>query len=273
MSDDRFSNRGFGGDRRDQGGSRSGYGNRRGGYGGRGGHGGRHNGRDDRQQDRRGGRPKVPIPDEPPFEIYCGNLPQDCVEGDFHDYIFKDSTIKSIRMVRDRDTDKFKGTAFIEFEDRDSLVASLELDGAFIEGRSIRVNVSEGKGKGGRGRGRGRGRGGGQDSRGGHDGGRGGRRYQDNDRGDRGPPGPRAGAGGDRFADRRPPQEEFKLPDAESASRRPRLNLKPRTVDAPVGQASNADSSVFGGAKPKDAKAPIEAKDETKEVTEKMEKL
>ena len=33
-------------------------------------------------------------------------------------------------MVRDRETDKFKGTAFLEFEDRESIIKALNINGA-----------------------------------------------------------------------------------------------------------------------------------------------
>lgn len=35
-----------------------------------------------------GGRDERPIPDEPPFEAYVGNLPNDVVQGDI-EYIFQ----------------------------------------------------------------------------------------------------------------------------------------------------------------------------------------
>ena len=196
--------------------------------------------------------------------------------------------MRSVRLVRDRDTDKFKGFAYVEFEDLDSLKEALTYHGALFEDRNLRVDIAETRdkrdgGRGGRGRGgqggfrgaRGGGRGGmdggswndrGNDFdgrggrggfRGGFDGGRGG--GFDGGRG--GFDGGRGGGydrrGGGRLRQQeRPPfrEDEFREPSPESAAQRPRLKLKPRTVKEPVLQKpdSERNASIFGTGKPRD---------------------
>ena len=67
--------------------------------------------------------------------------------------------IKSVHMVRDRETDKFKGFCYVEFNDRQGLVDALQRDNDIIAGsegdKPLRVDVAEDKKKDGGGRGRG----------------------------------------------------------------------------------------------------------------------
>merc|ERR1712131_100397 len=242
----------------------------------------------------RGRRQPKPIPTEPPFTAYVGNLPTTIVQGDV-DAIFAEQKVKSVRMVRDRETASFKGYVYVEFEDQESLEEALRFDGAQIEGsQRIRVDIAEQKrdrndgGRGGRG-GRGGGRGG---HRGGHRGDdRGGHRGDD-----RGEPHPRRGSDGrDRYDDRRggygqdrqqgynrdrppaerPPREEPRessdAPPAAASGGRRRLQLKPRTNPAPVGEHDRS-SAIFGAAKPREqvlAEKGLEA-DNEKHAEEKI---
>ncbi|XP_066927111.1 eukaryotic translation initiation factor 4H-like [Clytia hemisphaerica] len=166
---------GYGGGRRGRGGrggrdrggrGGGGYNNRGGGgYNNRGGGGGGY-------YQGGGGDRDVSIPEEPPFKAYVGNLPYQCVQGDV-DRIFAELKVRHINLVRDRETDEFRGFAWVEFDDKESLIKALEFDKAQFGDRKLRVNVSRNNrldgGRGGRGGGddrggrggRGRGSGGG----------------------------------------------------------------------------------------------------------------
>merc|ERR1711892_622489 len=208
----------------------------------------------------RGRRQPKPMPTEPPFTAYVGNLPQNIVQGDV-DAIFAEQKVKSVRMVRDRETAAFKGYVYVEFEDLASLEEAIGFDGAQIDGaQRLRVDIAEQK----------RDRGGDRGGRGGGFGGghRGGDRYGDRDGGrdrdgdrerdggrDRDYGGGRGGYGRDERP--RQPREEQPLrndPPAEGGSSgraRPKLNLKPRSKPADD-NAEARPSSIFGNAKPRE---------------------
>ncbi|XP_019871788.1 eukaryotic translation initiation factor 4H [Aethina tumida] len=150
---------------------------------------------------RRGGGRK-PLPSEPPFTAYIGNLPSGIVQGDVNK-IFKDLAVKNVRLVMDKETDRFKGFCYVEFHTSEDLESAIQMNGMVEVNRQlIKIDVAEGKrndrgggfDRGGRGRGGGRGggfRSGGDhrfggstedfDRRGG--GGGGGRNFNDRDRG------------------------------------------------------------------------------------------
>ncbi|XP_064612214.1 eukaryotic translation initiation factor 4H-like [Liolophura sinensis] len=271
--DDRYGDRGY--DDRGYGGDDYGYNSSRG-YGGGGG--GRSYGRDRGGGGYGGQRGPKPLPTEPPYTAYVGNLPNGIVQGDL-ELIFKGLKVRGVRIVRDRETDKFKGYSYVEFDDVESLKEALTFDGALFEDRNLRVDIAESrfKDRGGRGRGR--------DDRGGYRGGRGGRGGYDsyNDRGggwqaggrdDRGYDRPSRGGyrggrdgyrdgrdGGRGYGGSRPRRDsggsnppEFREPSPESVAARPRLKLLPRTVKAPVNAIAHTtrNADIFGTGKPRE---------------------
>ncbi|KAJ1374131.1 hypothetical protein KIN20_036747 [Parelaphostrongylus tenuis] len=103
---------------------------------------------------------------EGPFKVFIGNLPFDGVQGDIEQILrhvgFTNDQIQTfrIRMIRDRETDKFKGFAYVEFNSADEQKKVLELNGVDYGGRPLKIDVATQRPGGDRGR-RGGARGGG----------------------------------------------------------------------------------------------------------------
>lgn len=238
-----------------------------------------------------GGRrgPRKPLPTSPPFTAYIGNLPQNLVQGDVNK-MFPNFKIKSIRLVKDKETDVFKGFCYVEFETIEDLQNAIEMNGNVeIDGTHVKIDVAEGKRNdrgGGFDRNRG-GRGGNQGGfRGGRPGGdhrfgagqnddfnRSGRRggYPDRGGGHRGNygnfvpaddwnRGQRGNNQSGQFNNTRPRgtdrrHEDFPNPNPDTSGR-PKLVLKPRSVTVPVNSLAETSQSttIFGGAKPREEK-------------------
>ncbi|KAK9473014.1 uncharacterized protein V1510DRAFT_415786 [Dipodascopsis tothii] len=86
-------------------------------------------------------RDPVPMPDEPPFTAYVGNLSPDVDEEILGDF-FSKGKIESVRIVCDHDG-RPKNFGYVEFTDRASLEEAMTLNGAELEGRTLRVNVAD----------------------------------------------------------------------------------------------------------------------------------
>ncbi|GBE88454.1 hypothetical protein SCP_1302690 [Sparassis crispa] len=83
----------------------------------------------------------LPLPTEPPFTAFIGNLAFDLTEGELEDF-FGGLQTNSVKIIKDRD-EKPKGFGYIEFSELEGLKEALTKSGASLAGRTIRVSVAE----------------------------------------------------------------------------------------------------------------------------------
>ena len=77
-------------------------------------------------------------------KLYVGNLPYQTSETELQDLFTPFGTVKSAKVIVDRDTGKSKGFGFVEMSSEDEAKEAIEtLDGKENNGRSIRVNVAQ----------------------------------------------------------------------------------------------------------------------------------
>jgi len=110
-------------------------------------------------------------------KLYVGNLPYTATEDELSSLFSQAGTVTSVAIIKDRETGRSKGFAFIEMSNADEAQKAINvLNGRDMGGRDLRVSIArprEGGGGGGGGYGGGRG-GGGGGGRGGRGGGGGG---------------------------------------------------------------------------------------------------
>ena len=74
-------------------------------------------------------------------KIYVGNLNLSTDESALEKKFSQYGSLEHVSLVRDKETGKSRGFAFITFEDsEDALYALEEMDGASLEGSSLTVN-------------------------------------------------------------------------------------------------------------------------------------
>lgn len=84
---------------------------------------------------------------QPPFLAFVGNLPQGVVQGDVIQ-IFSKLTVKNVRLVKDKETDQFKGFCYVEFETIAQLEEAVNLDGRIVldnNPQPLRIDIAEQK--------------------------------------------------------------------------------------------------------------------------------
>ncbi|TFK47761.1 hypothetical protein OE88DRAFT_1635814, partial [Heliocybe sulcata] len=86
-------------------------------------------------------REDLPLPTQPPYTAFIGNLAFDLTETELADF-FGGSKVKSAKIIKDRE-EKPKGFGYVEFVDLDTLKDALDKSGSNFAGRTIRVSVAE----------------------------------------------------------------------------------------------------------------------------------
>lgn len=94
-----------------------------------------------------GQRQQKPPPTEPPYLAFVGNLPQGLVQGDVMKIFEKSNVcVRNVRLVKDKETDQFKGYCYVEFDTQQDLTEVLKLDGRIQLEEScapLRIDVAE----------------------------------------------------------------------------------------------------------------------------------
>ena len=76
--------------------------------------------------------------------IYVGNLSWDLNEFDLQNLFDEFGRVESVKIILDRETNRSKGFGFVEMADGDAASKAISvLNGKEVNGRNIRVNVSE----------------------------------------------------------------------------------------------------------------------------------
>jgi RNA recognition motif-containing protein len=97
-------------------------------------------------------------------KLYVGNLAYTATEEDLQAAFAQAGTVKSVAIIKDRDSGRSKGFAFVEMETQEEAQKAISmLNGAQIQGRAIAVNPARPREE--RGGDRFRGRSGGGDNR------------------------------------------------------------------------------------------------------------
>jgi RNA recognition motif-containing protein len=74
-------------------------------------------------------------------KLYVGNLPYTVTEDELRDYFAQAGTIKSVALIRDRDTGRSKGFAFVEYETNEEAQKAISLfNGTQLQERTLTVN-------------------------------------------------------------------------------------------------------------------------------------
>lgn len=78
------------------------------------------------------------------MNIYVGNLSYNTSEGALSDLFAEHGAVVSARIIKDRETNRPKGFAFVEMEDDSEAKAAIDaLHGIEVDGRSINVNEAK----------------------------------------------------------------------------------------------------------------------------------
>jgi cold-inducible RNA-binding protein len=77
-------------------------------------------------------------------KLYVGNLPESATQDSLETTFGKIGEVTAVNLVKDRDSGKHKGFAFVEMtRDGDGEKAIHELDGSMMDEREIKVDAAK----------------------------------------------------------------------------------------------------------------------------------
>lgn len=75
------------------------------------------------------------------MNIYVGNLDYNLQESELEEVFAEFGQVDSVKIIKDRFTDRSKGYGFVEMADEGEAQNAIEqLDGKLVNGRNLRVN-------------------------------------------------------------------------------------------------------------------------------------
>lgn len=86
------------------------------------------------------------------MNIYVGNLDYKISDSDLREVFEEFGEVANVKVIKDHETGRSKGFGFVEMSDDTEAQAAIdELDGAELDGRTIKVNQARPKETGNRG--------------------------------------------------------------------------------------------------------------------------
>jgi len=74
-------------------------------------------------------------------KLYVGNLNYDTTEEALNEAFSEAGTVQSVNIIKDRDTNRSKGFAFVEMSSEEEAQKAIEmLNGKEFDGRELKVN-------------------------------------------------------------------------------------------------------------------------------------
>ena len=77
------------------------------------------------------------------YKLYVGNLSYDTTETDLQTLFAQAGTVKSVALIKDRDSGRSKGFAFIEMENQQGMQTAITMfNGKDLQGRDLSVSIA-----------------------------------------------------------------------------------------------------------------------------------